>query len=323
MSLDIVYREDKGSKLTSLEVDENFRQLADALSGGTLSDDLAQNKVYIGNNLNKAEQQTLNTALVPETTNKNYQTDNQKLYNDATSSIQTQLNAKANDTDVLHKTGNETATGIKTFSDQIKTPLLSANTSGGLVLESNSGTDVVLLGAGGGSGATFYGGVIILNSLYLGTGTKNNSAISQADSTTQGFLGVPRMTTSQRDLISPVNGLLIYNLTTLTYNYYNGTTWVTIGRQFQTFNTTFYNPLFLQDVGFTDAGTINKITNNNGVFATVEYSTNAGTSYTTLTFTGNVWIGSISVAANSSLRFRITFSGVNVQGTLTINESLT
>lgn len=35
-----------------------------------------------------------NTNLVTETTNKNYQTDNQKLYNDATSSIQTQLNSK-------------------------------------------------------------------------------------------------------------------------------------------------------------------------------------------------------------------------------------
>jgi len=34
------------------------------------------------------------TALVSETTNKNYQTDLQKLYNDATSSIQTQINSK-------------------------------------------------------------------------------------------------------------------------------------------------------------------------------------------------------------------------------------
>lgn len=34
------------------------------------------------------------TAQVTETTNKNYQTDNQKLFNDATSSIQTQINSK-------------------------------------------------------------------------------------------------------------------------------------------------------------------------------------------------------------------------------------
>jgi hypothetical protein len=36
------------------------------------------------------------TAQVTENTNKNYQTDNQKLFNDATSSIQTQLNSKVN-----------------------------------------------------------------------------------------------------------------------------------------------------------------------------------------------------------------------------------
>ncbi len=156
----IVYRNDKGEKLTFDELDGNFSYLVSQIPTDALSSVLEDGKIYIGNNLNEAEKQTLNTALVPETINKNYQTDNQKLYNDATSSIQTQLNAKANDSDVLHKTGNETATGIKTFSDQIKTPLISANTSAGLVLESNGGTDVALLGAGGGSGATFYGGVI-------------------------------------------------------------------------------------------------------------------------------------------------------------------
>lgn len=52
-----------------------------------------------------------NTNLVTETTNKNYQTDDQKLYNDVTSSIQTQLNNRPLDTNVLHKIGNETKTG--------------------------------------------------------------------------------------------------------------------------------------------------------------------------------------------------------------------
>jgi hypothetical protein len=64
MPVDITYREDKGSKLTSLEVDENFRQLADAIDAGGLSSDLANGKVYIGNSLNQAEQQTLNKSLV-------------------------------------------------------------------------------------------------------------------------------------------------------------------------------------------------------------------------------------------------------------------
>lgn len=54
------------------------------------------------------------TALVTETTNKNYQTDNQKLFNDATSSIQTQLNTKAFDNNVIHKNLNETKIGTLT-----------------------------------------------------------------------------------------------------------------------------------------------------------------------------------------------------------------
>lgn len=59
------------------------------------------------------------TAQVTETTNKKYQTDNQSLYNDATSSIQTQLNNKAIDANVVHLAGTETITGTKTFSSTL------------------------------------------------------------------------------------------------------------------------------------------------------------------------------------------------------------
>jgi hypothetical protein len=54
----------------------------------------------------------------------------------------------------------------------------------------------------------------------------NASAILQADSTTQGFLP-PRLTTTQKNAITtPVTGLEVYDSTTNTPNYYNGTTWV-------------------------------------------------------------------------------------------------
>lgn len=56
------------------------------------------------------------TALVTETTNKRYQTDIQQTYNDATSSIQTQINSKANDNAVVHLAGSESVTGAKTFT---------------------------------------------------------------------------------------------------------------------------------------------------------------------------------------------------------------
>ncbi len=69
------------------------------------------------------------TALVPDTVNARYQTDNQKLYNDATSSIQTQLNSKVATTRLLNINGvsqdlsldrewitAQSDTGVKLFS---------------------------------------------------------------------------------------------------------------------------------------------------------------------------------------------------------------
>jgi hypothetical protein len=54
------------------------------------------------------------------------------------------------------------------------------------------------------------------------------SAILDLSSTTRGFL-TPRMTTTQRDLISsPTEGLEIYNLTTHAKEFWNGTVWKTI-----------------------------------------------------------------------------------------------
>lgn len=52
-----------------------------------------------------------NADQITETSTRKFQTETQSINNDATSSIQTQLNSKAIDTNVLHKTGNETKTG--------------------------------------------------------------------------------------------------------------------------------------------------------------------------------------------------------------------
>src|SRR5690349_15427937 len=54
------------------------------------------------------------------------------------------------------------------------------------------------------------------------------SAILDLTSTSRGIL-IPRMSTSERDLISlPATGLLIYNLTTNKFNMYQGTAWIDI-----------------------------------------------------------------------------------------------
>ena len=72
------------------------------------------------------------------------------------------------------------------------------------------------------------GGNIVapVGSIVAGASSPQASAVIQADSTTQGFLP-PRMTTTQRDAIpSPAEGLVIYNTTTKTLNFYNGTLWI-------------------------------------------------------------------------------------------------
>lgn len=59
-----------------------------------------------------------------------------------------------------------------------------------------------------------------------GTYTSIPSAQVAINSTTKGFL-FPRMTTTQRDAISsPATGLSIFNTSTNTFNYYNGSAWV-------------------------------------------------------------------------------------------------
>lgn len=57
-----------------------------------------------------------------------------------------------------------------------------------------------------------------------GAANANASAILDVTSTTKGFLP-PRMTTTQRDAITPVAGLVIYNTTTNKHQGYNGTIW--------------------------------------------------------------------------------------------------
>jgi len=60
----------------------------------------------------------------------------------------------------------------------------------------------------------------------IGTTAPNSSAALDVTSTNKGFLP-PRMTTVQRDTIAnPATGLQIYNTTTNTKDYFNGTAWI-------------------------------------------------------------------------------------------------
>ena len=75
------------------------------------------------------------------------------------------------------------------------------------------------------------------NSIGVGTITPNSSSILDLTSTTDGLL-VPRMTTAQRSaIVSPANGLLVYDLTTNCFWVRKNTVWVQIISGAPTLNT--------------------------------------------------------------------------------------
>lgn len=65
----------------------------------------------------------------------------------------------------------------------------------------------------------------IIAQIGIGTSTPETSALLDLTSNAKGFL-MPRMTTSERDLINPIaTGLMIFNTETAAFNFYNGTAW--------------------------------------------------------------------------------------------------
>ena len=60
----------------------------------------------------------------------------------------------------------------------------------------------------------------------IGIGTNNPQGALDVSSTTGAFI-VPRMTTAQRDALTAVNGMIIYNTSTNQFNFYENGAWVT------------------------------------------------------------------------------------------------
>jgi len=70
-------------------------------------------------------------------------------------------------------------------------------------------------------------------SVGIGTTVPYANAILDISSTTKGVL-LPRLSAAQRDVLTPkinvtANGLMIYNTTTLRFNYWDGTKWNDVG----------------------------------------------------------------------------------------------
>ena len=73
----------------------------------------------------------------------------------------------------------------------------------------------------------------ITSDLFVGTSTDDGSSAKLQVAggctltTTTGALTVSRMTTTQRDALTPINGMVVYNTTTTAWNFYEAGAWVT------------------------------------------------------------------------------------------------
>ena len=119
----------------------------------------------------------------------------------------------------------------------------------------------------------------------IGTNAPDASASLDIASTSRGFL-TPRMTTTERDAIAtPATGLMVYNTTSNTFDYYDGAAWASFASSAGTANA-------LSDTGdgntSIDVDTDNADTNNTTVF------TNAGTQSMIIDATGDVGIGTMA-----------------------------
>lgn len=68
---------------------------------------------------------------------------------------------------------------------------------------------------------------LMAQSVGIGTTTPNNSAQLDVSSTSKGVL-IPRVTQAQRDLIAPVEGLMLYNTNSNSFQYFSGGTWINV-----------------------------------------------------------------------------------------------
>jgi hypothetical protein len=86
-------------------------------------------------------------------------------------------------------------------------------------------------------------------SVGIGTNNPSSSAALDISHTSKGLL-IPRMTTVQRNAISsPANGLLVYDIGTSGFWFYNGGTWVSLAGS-GGFSLPYYNPVNIADTAF-------------------------------------------------------------------------
>lgn len=101
----------------------------------------------------------------------------------------------SNQTDLQAALDAKAPTANPTFTGTVQVTTLQADTSAGLLIESDNGTDVALFGAGGGSNSTFYGGVNISGAVAV-TSTSASAFTVGANGATNPALLVDASTAS-------------------------------------------------------------------------------------------------------------------------------
>jgi len=139
----------------------------------------------------------------------------------------------------VNQSSNNSSSGVTLVGTGGPTGRSYMNASNQFVLQKASNTNQLVLSDGG--------------CVSVNTTTIDPSAIFEATSTTKGFLP-PRQTTVQRDAISnPAPGLQIFDTTTFTQNYFNGTDWIStpsneiVILSESQFDTTATGEIFLRD----------------------------------------------------------------------------
>lgn len=156
-------------------------------------------------------------------------------------------------------------------------------------------------------------GAIISGKVSIGTSSAATSAILTLSSTTLGFLP-PVMTTTQRNaIVSPVEGLTIYNSTTVDLESYNGSAWIGASTSGVTSLT----------------GTANQVLVN-GTSGSAQTGALTLTLPQSIATTSTVQFGSIGINAvvpGTNIQTRITAASTNsynmyVDGTLTSDDTI-
>ena len=117
--------------------------------------------------------------------------------------------------------------------------------------------------------------------------TPDPSSLLEMRSTDKGLL-IPRLTTTQRDAITtPATGLMIYNSTTNSFNFYNGSTWIVVAATSNVVNSVTGTSNRISIAGTSSAPTVDISSNYVGQ-----------TSITTLgTIATGTWNGSLISSA--------------------------